>query len=77
MDLNLQLDGKIGEVAWLVRYHEFESELRSFEYGTELDLRLLYTCPKGIDLGLKGALFDRERVPDDTDKWMVWAAYRF
>ena len=76
-DLYLQLDGKIGEVAWLVRYHEFQSELRSVDYGRELDLQLLYTCPMGVLLGLKGALFDSARGTSDTDKWMVWAVYGF
>jgi hypothetical protein len=77
VDLYLQLTGKLGEVAWLVKYHDFESDIGSVSYGQELDLQLLYTCPKGVQLGLKGALYDADRFATDTDKWMVWGAYSF
>ena len=77
VDLRLRLGGKVGGVAWLVGYHDFESDLGSVSYGQELDLQLLYTCPKGVRLGLKGALYDADRFSTDTDKWMVWTAYAF
>ena len=77
VDLNLQINGKVGPVAWLVRYHEFESAERSLAYGTELDLQLLYTTPQEVALGVKAALYDADLHSFDTDKWMVWAAYGF
>lgn len=75
-DLYLQLNGKAGKVGWLVKYHEFDSETQSISYGSELDLQLVYTCPKDVLLGLKAALFDAD-TSVDTDKWMVWTAYKF
>ena len=76
-DTYLQVDGKAGPVAWLVKYHEFEAESFNRSYGEELDLQLLYTGPKGVLLGLKGALYDADTHSFDTDKWMAWAVYRF
>ncbi len=76
-DLYLQLGGKIGEVGWLVRYHDFSAESSSASYGRELDLQLVYTCPQGVLVGLKGALYDADQFAADTDKWMVWSEYSF
>ena len=75
-DLYLQLNGKIGEVGWLVKYHDFEAESAALSYGQELDLQLVYTCPKGVQLGLKGALYDADLHSFDTDKWMLWVSWR-
>ena len=74
-DTYLQLSGKLGEVGWLVRYHDFEAEARSLSYGQELDLQLTWTCAKGVLLGLKGALYEADSHSFDTRKWMVWASY--
>ena len=77
VDLHLQLSGKLGDVSWLLKYHDFESDFRSLPYGQELDLQLAYTCAKGVQLGLKGALYDADTHSFDTDKWMVWTSYGF
>ncbi|MFQ5349881.1 MAG: hypothetical protein ACE5EG_05495, partial [Thermoanaerobaculia bacterium] len=76
-DLPKTVTGKVAKVGWLVKYHDFSAESSSLSYGQELDLQLLYTCPQGVTLGLKGALYDADQFSVDTDKWMVWAAYKF
>lgn len=76
-DLRLELSGKLGPIEWLVRRHRFEAESRSIRYGDELDLQLLYTSRRGVVVGLKGALYDADRLAADTDKWMVWSAWAF
>ncbi len=76
-DLYLLATGKAGKVGWLVKYHDFGAESSSVSYGQELDLQLTYTCKQGVALGLKGALYDADQFSADTDKWMVWSAYKF
>lgn len=75
-DLYLQVDGEVGPLAWLVRYHDFGAQSSSVSYGQELDLRLLYTGRRGLTFGLKGALYDADRFAADTDSWMLWASYK-
>jgi hypothetical protein len=76
-DLYVLATGKIGKIGWLAKYHDFSAESSSLSYGQELDLQLIYTCPQGVLLGLKGALYDADQFSTDTDKWMVWSAYKF
>jgi len=76
-DLYLQANGKIGKIAWLVKYHDFGAESSSVSYGQELDLQLVYTSPRGVLFGLKGALYDADQFAADTNKWMVWSVYGF
>jgi len=76
-DLYLQLSGKAGPIGWIARYHDFTSDSASIDYGTELDLQLLYKAPCGAAVGLKGALYDANQFSVDTDKWMLWTAYKF
>ena len=76
-DLYLLATGKIGKVGWLAKYHDFSAESSSLSYGQELDLQLVYTCPQGVLLGLKGALYDADQFSVDTDKWMIWSVYKF
>ena len=76
-DLYLQLSGKAGPLGWIARYHDFTSDSESINYGSELDLQLLYKAACGASIGLKGALYDADQFSVDTDKWMVWTGYRF
>ena len=76
-DLHLELGGQLGKVDWLARYHQFEAQSRPIPYGDELDLQLLYTSPRGVLVGFKGALYRADRFAADTDKWMVWTGYGF
>ena len=76
-DLYLQLNGKVGKVGWLVRYHDFGAESSAVSYGQELDLQLVYASPHGVLFGVKGALYDADAFAADTDKWIFWSVYKF
>jgi len=74
-DLYLQLDGKLGGIAWLAAYHDFEAATGEASYGTELDVQLLYKLKCGLGLGAKAALYDADQHSTDTKKLMLWATY--
>ena len=75
-DLYLQLSGKIGKVSWTVFYHDFSADTGGASYGDELDLQLLYKSRWKQVFGLKGALYSAEDHAADTDKWMLFTAYK-
>lgn len=75
VDRYLQLDGKLGGIAWLAAYHDFEAATGEASYGTELDVQLLYKLKCGLGLGAKAALYDADQHSTDTKKLMLWATY--
>jgi hypothetical protein len=76
-DLYLQFSGKAGPIDWIARYHDFTSDSNSIDYGTEVDLQLLYKANCGAVIGFKGALYDADEFSVDTEKLMIWTAYKF
>ncbi len=76
-DLHLTLTGKAGALSWLARYHDFSADTGDADFGSEIDLQLLYKTPWEIALGLKAALYDADQLSTDTDKLFAWAGYSF
>ncbi len=75
-DLYLQLGGKIGKVGWTLFYHDFSAETGGANYGDELDLQLTVKSSWKQVFGLKGALYSAQDHAADTDKWMLFTAYK-
>ncbi len=75
-DIYIQLGGKIGKIGWTLFYHDFSAETGSANYGDELDIQLVYKSPKKQVFGLKGALYSADSHSADTDKWMLFTAYK-
>lgn len=74
-DLSLQLGGRLGQIGWLLRHHDFAAASSSRSYGRELDLELTWASQQGVELGLKGALYEADGFAADTRKWMLWASW--
>lgn len=78
VDLYVALGGGVGKFKWQIIYHDFQPENGDGEdYGTELDALATYKTQRGLTFGLKLAFYDAEAFATDTDKIMVWTAYRF
>ncbi len=75
-DFYLQLGGKIGKVGWTLFYHDFSADTGGASYGDEIDLQLLYKSSWNQTFGLKGALYSADSHAADTDKWMLFTAYK-
>jgi len=75
VDRYLQIDGKRGAWSWTAAWHDFAAASGSLDYGSELDLQLLWKSKQGLALGAKAALYDADRHSTDTEKLWLWAAY--
>ena len=62
----------------MARYHMFESDSANIDYGTELDLNLLYPLNDHMTVGVRYANFDADREGgfSDVEKVMAWVTYR-
>ncbi len=67
---------QLGKIGWTVFYHDFSADTGGADYGDEIDLQLLYKSRWKQVFGLKGALYSAENHAADTDKWMLWTAYK-
>jgi hypothetical protein len=75
VDSYLQLNGKLRGVAWLAKYHRFEADTGSIDYGSEVDVQLLHKTARGVVLGFKLAFYDADSHGADTEKLIFWTAY--
>ena len=76
-DLYLALNGKAGELSWIVVLHDFSSESAGIDYGTELDAQLSYKLSWGQTLALKAAQYDADQFATDTTKLWLYTTYQF
>lgn len=77
VDTYVQANGTSGRVAWLARYHQFESSSGSVDYGDEIDAQVSYVTSWKQTIALKVALYGADAFGVDTDKWMLWSTYSF
>ncbi|HEX4929667.1 MAG TPA: hypothetical protein VFV62_03085, partial [Gaiellaceae bacterium] len=75
VDRYLQIDGQRGAWSWTAAFHDFAAATESAEYGTELDLQLLFKAKCGLALGAKAAFYDADRHATDAEKLWLWASY--
>ena len=77
VDLYGSIGGKAGKFGWKLIYHQFEPDSEGEDYGTELDALATYKLATGWTLGFKAAFYDADSFATDTDKVMLWSAYKF
>lgn len=77
VDFYGSIGGKAGKFGWKLIYHQFEPDSEGEDYGTELDALATYKLATGWTLGFKAAFYDAEAFATDTDKVMLWSAYKF
>ncbi|MEM9558090.1 MAG: alginate export family protein [Acidobacteriota bacterium] len=76
--LYLRLKGSFGP-RWraMLVYHDFSSDERDFDFGSEIDGELVYTAPWRQTFALKFAVYDADDFSTDTEKLMLWTRYAF
>jgi hypothetical protein len=77
VDWYLSFNGKVEDLAWLVRYHDFGADSRGSSYGTELDAQVTYPLPWKQLLAAKVAMYRENGFSTDTTKFWVWTHYAF
>ena len=76
-DLYIGLGGKRGAVSVIGAVHDFDSNSRSIDYGTEVDAQATYTAPWNQVFALTLAYYDAEELFEDTFKLWAWTTYQF
>lgn len=82
-DTYLQAGGKAGEIGWLARYHIFQAETESTNYGTEIDLLASKPITKNLKGLVKAALYTADSGNTTgvatADESVIWvrAEYAF
>jgi hypothetical protein len=75
-DLFVQLNGKVGPVAWTVVYHSFSADTGGDKYGDEFDFNLGYTAPWKQSFGFKGAFYNADEFSVDVTKLWLFTGYK-
>lgn len=76
-DLYISLGGKINAVTWAIIAHDFQSDSRNLDYGSEIDLLATWKISDAWGTGAKAAFYNADSFNRDTDKIMVWTTYHF
>lgn len=77
-DLSLGVAGKFaGSGKWLVRIHDFKSDVNSLDYGQEIDAVVTWKAANGGVYGGKLGYFDADEFAVDVTKVMFWTAWSF
>ena len=76
-DLYLKISGKVSSFSWAVIAHDFRSDSRDLDYGSEVDLLATWKSKGAWGLGAKAAFYDADTFSRDTDKIMIWTTFRF
>jgi len=76
-DTYVSLGGKYRSFGLSGIYHWFRSDTGSIEYGNEMNLLLTYKSPWKQTFGFKAAFYRADLYSEDTDKLMIYSAYRF
>ena len=74
-DTYLALIAKTGPVSWKGSFHDFSSDVRAIDYGTELDLQVSYKTPWEQTIAVTGAFYDADRFSTDTTKIWIWTSW--
>lgn len=61
----------------MARYHEFQSDVGSMDYGSEIDFVAGFNFDQGVGFGVKWASYDAEDFGVDIDKLMVTLTYKY
>lgn len=69
--------GGINGFNWLVKYHQFDADSGSGDFGSELDLSLSKKLNKNFSALLKAAQYDAEDINSDTSKYWIMLSADF
>ncbi|MCB1583051.1 MAG: alginate export family protein [Xanthomonadales bacterium] len=69
--------GGINGFNWLVKYHQFDAESGSGDFGNELDFSLSKKLSKNFSALVKAAQYDAEDINADTNKYWVMLSADF
>jgi hypothetical protein len=70
-------EGRIQSLAWTVAYHDFGADAGGDSYGTELDVRTVFSTPWKQSFGVQVALYRADGFSTDTSKLWVWTELGF
>jgi hypothetical protein len=70
-------EGRIGSHAWIAAYHDFRADAGEGAYGSELDLRWLFTTSWKQAFGFQMALYREDGFATDSTKLWLWTEYSF
>jgi hypothetical protein len=70
-------EGRFGSLGWIAAYHDFGSDTGELSYGSELDVRTLYTTSWKQAFGFQAALYREDGFSSDTTKLWFWTEYGF
>jgi hypothetical protein len=70
-------EGRVGAVSWIAAYHDFGADTGGGSYGSELDVRALYSTSWKQSFGAQLALYREDGFGTDATKFWVWTEYGF
>jgi hypothetical protein len=70
-------EGRIRFVSWIATWHDFRADAGEARYGTELDLRAVFTSSWKQAFGAQVALYRQHGFSTDTTKFWFWTEYGF
>jgi len=76
-DIYFLLSGKIHGINLTCVYHDFQSDLGSIGYGTELDFLAVKKFGKSYSIGAKYADYNADNFSVDTEKLWLWTQIKF
>lgn len=77
VDVNVMVDGQIGKLSWLARYHDFSADDGGRDYGSELDGQITYPTSWQQIFAVKFALYREDGFSADLSKLWIWTQYSF
>ncbi len=76
-DTFLTLSGSVQGVNLTAVYHWYSSDAGSVDYGREWNLQAARGFGPHVSLGVKYARYEADEFSADTDKFWLWAEFRF
>ncbi|WP_395344488.1 alginate export family protein [Ningiella sp. W23] len=74
-DVYFKASGKVGKLGLLAVWHEFDSDIGSIDFGSELNLNATYPLADKVGLLVRYANFSSDEFAVDTNK--LWAMLTF
>lgn len=69
--------GAVEGFKWMVKYHQFDAESGSGDFGSELDFSVSKKLSKNFSALVKAAQYDAEDIKADTNKYWIMVSANF
>lgn len=76
-DMFIGAKGGVNGFNWLVKYHQFDAESGSGDFGSELDFSVSKKLSKNFSALAKAAQYDAENIKADTSKYWIMLSANF